>query len=89
VLSTYSAAVAVRAGLAAAGLELGRGPRVGAKAEGTLAVKGFAGGPLAVNGFARLEPLAPRVARRVARRAAELRAARNPTGHGIEPAPLA
>jgi tRNA U34 5-methylaminomethyl-2-thiouridine-forming methyltransferase MnmC len=36
-LSTYSAAFAVRRALAQAGLKVGRGPRVGAKAEGTLA----------------------------------------------------
>lgn len=55
-LSTYSAAFPVRARLAAQGLEVGRGPRVGAKAEGTLAGRGRA-----------LPPLAPRVARRLAR----------------------
>jgi tRNA U34 5-methylaminomethyl-2-thiouridine-forming methyltransferase MnmC len=37
VLSTYSASLAVRAALARAGLRVGAGPRVGAKAEGTLA----------------------------------------------------
>ena len=36
-LSTYSAAFAVRLGLARAGLRVGQGPRVGDKAEGTLA----------------------------------------------------
>jgi tRNA U34 5-methylaminomethyl-2-thiouridine-forming methyltransferase MnmC len=36
-LSTYSASLAVRTALARAGLRVGRGPRVGAKAEGTLA----------------------------------------------------
>ena len=36
-LSTYSSAFAVRRALALAGLRVGRGPRVGAKAEGTLA----------------------------------------------------
>ncbi|MEW6072332.1 MAG: MnmC family methyltransferase [Planctomycetota bacterium] len=36
-LSTYSAAFAVRLGLARAGLRVGQGPAVGAKAEGTLA----------------------------------------------------
>lgn len=36
-LSTYSAAFPVREALAAAGLVVGRGPRVGRKAEGTLA----------------------------------------------------
>lgn len=37
VLSTYSASFPVRLALARAGLAIGRGPRVGAKAEGTLA----------------------------------------------------
>jgi chorismate dehydratase len=37
VLSTYSSAVQVRRALAGAGLRLGRGPRVGTKASGTLA----------------------------------------------------
>lgn len=37
ILSTYSAATAVRAGLLAAGLRVGPGGRVGTKAEGTLA----------------------------------------------------
>lgn len=37
VLSTYSASLRVRRALAAAGLRVGRGPRVGRKAEGTLA----------------------------------------------------
>jgi len=37
VLSTYSASFAVRLALARAGLAVGRGPRVGAKAEGSLA----------------------------------------------------
>ena len=36
-LSTYTASLAVRRGLKRAGLRVGRGPRVGAKAEGTLA----------------------------------------------------
>ncbi len=36
-LSTYSAAFPVRLALARAGLRVGRGPRVGAKAEGTVA----------------------------------------------------
>ena len=55
-LSTYSAAVRVRLALARAGLRVGRGPRVGAKGEGTLASPG--GTPPA---------LAPRLARRLAR----------------------
>jgi tRNA U34 5-methylaminomethyl-2-thiouridine-forming methyltransferase MnmC len=37
ILSTYSAATAVRAGLLAAGLRVGPGGRVGTKSEGTLA----------------------------------------------------
>ena len=57
VLSTYSASLQVRAGLARAGLRIGRGPRVGAKADGTLA------------SFARTLPaLDPRTARKLARR---------------------
>lgn len=57
-LSTYSAAFQVRLALARAGLRVGRGPRVGAKAEGTLA------SPTLVP-----PPLAPRVQRRLDRRA--------------------
>ncbi len=45
VLSTYSAATAVRVGLARAGLRVARGPRVGAKREGTLAGRGLVPGP--------------------------------------------
>ncbi len=41
-LSTYSAATHVRAGLLAAGLGVGPGPSVGAKSEGTLAGRGTA-----------------------------------------------
>jgi tRNA U34 5-methylaminomethyl-2-thiouridine-forming methyltransferase MnmC len=55
-LSTYSASFTVRRALAAAGLEVGRGARVGSKSEGTLAGRGVA-----------LAPLAPRTARRLAR----------------------
>jgi tRNA U34 5-methylaminomethyl-2-thiouridine-forming methyltransferase MnmC len=56
-LSTYSASFAVRLALARAGLRVGRGARVGAKGEGTLASPDR-------------EPpvLAPRLARRLARR---------------------
>ena len=55
-LSTYTASFRVRLGLARGGLAVGRGPRVGAKAEGTLASPDR-------------EPpaLAPRTARRLAR----------------------
>ncbi len=63
VLSTYSAATAVRAGLVAAGLGVCLGPRVGTKREGTLAGPDLAGAPLP-----------PRLARRLERRADELRA---------------
>lgn len=61
-LSTYSAATRVRAALRAAGLAVGPGPRVGAKAEGTVAARG---GPV--------PPFAERVERRVARAALALR----------------
>jgi tRNA U34 5-methylaminomethyl-2-thiouridine-forming methyltransferase MnmC len=57
VLSTYSAALEVRANLARAGLRVGLGPRVGTKAEGTLA--SFA---------APLLPFTPRTSRKLARR---------------------
>jgi chorismate dehydratase len=53
VLSTYSSAVQVRRALAASGLRLGRGPRVGTKASGTLASRA-----------AELPPLEPREARK-------------------------
>lgn len=66
-LSTYSASFRVRLALAAGGLAVGRGPRVGAKGEGTLARRH---GPV--------PPLAPRVSTRLARRLATLRGA--PTG---------
>lgn len=58
-LSTYSAAFRVRLALARAGLRVGRGPRVGAKGEGTLASK-----------EGELPALAPRLERRLARRKA-------------------
>ena len=61
-LSTYSAATAVRAALLAAGLRVGPGPRVGRKAEGTVATPD--GVP---------PPFEPHVARRIARRGGELR----------------
>ncbi len=63
-LATYAAGLAVRAGLAAAGLCVGAGPRVGRKREGTLAGRGV-----------EPPPLTPRTARRVARRAQALRSA--------------
>jgi tRNA U34 5-methylaminomethyl-2-thiouridine-forming methyltransferase MnmC len=67
-LSTYSSSLAVRAALVRAGLEVGRGPRVGAKASGTLAGRGAA-----------LPPLDPRTARRLA-----ARAARKPAPLGVD-----
>lgn len=57
-LSTYSASLGVRAALAAAGLRVGLGPRVGTKSEGTLASPGGA-----------LPALPERTQRRVERRA--------------------
>ncbi len=60
-LATYSVSLAVRAGLAAAGLRVGSGPAVGAKHEGTLA-----------SPDEEPPPLAPRTARRVAGRALRL-----------------
>lgn len=45
-LSTYSAAVRVRRAMLQAGLRVGRGPRVGRKAEGTLASPGLDPPPL-------------------------------------------
>lgn len=63
-LSTYSASLSVRAALAAAGLRVGPGGRVGTKASGTLA------SPSALE-----TEFDPRTARRVARRAADLVAA--------------
>ncbi len=69
-LSTYSAATAVRVALLAAGLRVGPGPRVGRKAEGTVATPD--GEP---------PPFEPRVARRIARRGEELR----PSGGSVAP----
>lgn len=57
VLSTYSASFKVRLALAQAGLSVGKGPRVGRKAEGTLASKTVA-----------LPALDPRTQRRLAAR---------------------
>ena len=58
ILSTYSASFAVRVRLLEAGLGVGLGPRVGRKAQGTLASL-----------TAPLPPLEPRSARRIAARA--------------------
>jgi tRNA U34 5-methylaminomethyl-2-thiouridine-forming methyltransferase MnmC len=66
-LSTYSAATRVRVGLRAAGLVVGAGGRFGDKAEGTLA-----------SPDQELPPLAPQVARRIERRARELREGQEP-----------
>lgn len=60
-LSTYTVSLAARAGLVAAGLRVGPGPRVGTKASGTLARRGADAGELP-----------PRVRRRVERRARSL-----------------
>ncbi len=65
-LSTYSASVRVRAGLIAAGLTVGLGPRVAKKAAGTVAQRG---GTLPV--------FEPRIEKRVLRAAEELRNATN------------
>ena len=62
-LSTYSASARVRLHLALAGLRVGRGPRVGGKAQGTLASR-----------TGRPEPLSPRDARRLQRRVERNRA---------------
>ena len=53
-LSTYSAAFRVRLALAAAGLQVGRGPRVGTKGEGTLARRDAPVPPLPARVSARL-----------------------------------
>jgi tRNA U34 5-methylaminomethyl-2-thiouridine-forming methyltransferase MnmC len=58
-LSTYSASLAVRAGLAAVGLRVGPGARVGTKSSGTLASPDRT-----------LDPFPARLERRLARRAA-------------------
>ena len=60
-LSTYTASLSVRAGLRAAGLAVGRGPRVGSKSAGTRAGRGIA-----------LEPFDDRTERKLARRAERL-----------------
>ena len=61
VLSTYTASLAVRAALFAAGLEVGKGPRFGQKGEGTLAGRDI-----------ELEGFEERRQRKIARRAAKL-----------------
>jgi tRNA U34 5-methylaminomethyl-2-thiouridine-forming methyltransferase MnmC len=58
ILSTYTVSMAVRAGLLAAGLRLGMGPRVGRKASGTLASRSAVLEPLP-------EPLLRKLGRRV------------------------
>lgn len=70
-LATYSAATAVRAALAAAGLRVGSGGRVGTKADGTLASP--EGEP---------PRLPPRAHRRIERRARELAQALLERGRG-------
>lgn len=60
ILSTYSASLSVRASLAAAGLHVAPGARLGAKAQGTLASRRTLDG---------VEPFDARTARRIARRA--------------------
>jgi tRNA U34 5-methylaminomethyl-2-thiouridine-forming methyltransferase MnmC len=62
-LATYSAAFAVRLALARSGLHVGQGPRVGSKAEGTLATRD-----------AEPPPLPQRVSRKLARALAASRA---------------
>lgn len=57
ILSTYTVSMGVRAGLLAAGLRLGTGPRVGRKASGTLASRSAA-----------LEPLPEALLRKLGRR---------------------
>jgi len=64
-LSTYSASLGVRAGLYAAGLRVGPGPRVGTKSAGTIA------GPIASTG-GDLGSFDERTRRRIERRAARL-----------------
>ena len=74
-LTTYCAAFDVRVRLVALGLFVGRGARVGTKAEGTLASPDL-----------NLPPLAPRLVRRLARAAAEL--VRSGDMAGCEGAPI-
>ena len=63
ILSTYSAAVRVRVALLQAGWQIGAGPRVGKKSNGTLASAGDVSPPL--------PSLVPREARRLTRKANE------------------
>jgi len=63
-LSTYSSSLTVRTALAAAGLRVGPGPRVGRKASGTVATPD-----------GRPDALEPRTARKLARRLARARGA--------------
>jgi len=60
ILSTYTASLSVRAGLAGAGLEVGTGAHLGHKAAGTVAARGIP-----------LPPLDQRTARKLARRVAK------------------
>lgn len=60
-LSSYTASLTVRTRLAAAGLRVGSGPKVGAKSQGTVAVKDGPGAPA-------LRPLPPRTQAKLARR---------------------
>jgi hypothetical protein len=84
-LSTYTTSLAVRAKLAALGLNVGPGARVGTKAAGTVARRGTrvgefdargvaSVGELDATGVASVGEFDPRTARRIVRRAAEWRA---------------
>ncbi len=65
-LSTYSSSLAVRTSLAAAGLSVGRGPRVGGKAQGTLGIRPGGGTP--AHPWSELDPRASaKLRRRLAR----------------------
>lgn len=61
-LSTYTASLTVRVELVHAGLDVGRGPRVGTKGSGTLARR--------MGGLRTMPPLEPRTQRRLAARVA-------------------
>jgi tRNA U34 5-methylaminomethyl-2-thiouridine-forming methyltransferase MnmC len=73
-LSTYTTSLAVRAKLAALGLNVGPGARVGTKAAGTVARRGTRVGEFDATGVASVGEFDPRTARRIVRRAAEWRA---------------